>query len=341
MKNILSKKLFIIAEAGVNHNGQLDVALKLVDAAKKTGADAVKFQNFKPEEVVTTKAPMAKYQERNTGKSESQLDMIRKFALTSDDFKKIAQYCKKRGIIFLSTPHGSFDSVDLLQRLKVPAFKFGSGDLTNLPVLAYAAKFKKPVIISTGMANMREIGEAIAVIKKAGNTKIIVLQCTTDYPTEKDEVNVRAMRAIGKRFNVEVGFSDHTRNSQAAIMAVTLGATVIEKHLTLDKNMEGPDHAASADPGECTEYVQALRDVETILGTDTKGPTKSEKQYIPLVRKSLVARHSIKKGQRFTEENLAIKRPGTGLHPRLYFKLLGTKAKRDIAPDEMLSKRDI
>src|SRR3989344_1139289 len=333
--------VFIIAEAGVNHNGRLDLALKLVDAAKATGADAVKFQNFKPEEVVTSKARMANYQKRNTGKDESQLDMIRKFALMPDDFKKIANYCKKRRIIFLSTPHGSFDSVDLLQKLHVPAFKFGSADLTNLPVLVYTARFKKPMIISTGMANMAEIGEAVQTIRKAGNNKIVVLQCTTDYPTAPDEVNVRAMQTIAKRFKTAVGFSDHTKGSQAAVMAITLGAAVIEKHLTLDRNMEGPDHKASADPQEFIEYVKALRAVEVILGIAQKGPTKSEKQYMSIVRKSLVARHAIKKGEIFTKNNLAIKRAGTGLHPRLYFKLLGKKLKRDLAVDEMLSKRDL
>jgi N-acetylneuraminate synthase len=333
--------VFIIAEAGVNHNGRLDLAFKLVDAAKKAGADAVKFQNFQPEEVVTTKAPMAKYQKRNTGRNESQLDMIRKLALTPNEFKKISNYCVRRGIMFLSAPHSGFDSVDLLQKLRVPAFKFGSADLTNLPTLAYAAQFQKPIILSTGMATMTEISEAVQTIHNAGNTHLILLQCTTDYPTEKDEVNIRAMQAIAKRFKTIVGFSDHTRNSQAAIMAVTLGAQVIEKHLTLDKKMKGPDHAASADPKEFSQYVQEVRDVALILGTDTKAPTKSEKQFIPLVRKSLVARTAIKKGEKFSVENLAIKRPGTGLHPRIYFKLLGKKAKHTLLADEVLSRRDV
>lgn len=349
MKNIrigkkeigVGRPVFIVAEAGVNHNGKLDLALKLVDRAKAAGADAVKFQNFKPEDVVTTKAPMARYQKRNTRKSGSQLNMIRKLALTPADFKRISDHCKKRGIIFLSAPHGGFASIDVLKKLRVPAFKFSSADLTNLPILAYAARLKKPMIISTGMATMREIAEAVATIQRAGNRNIIILQCTTDYPTPLDEINLRAMQAIAKRFKSPIGFSDHSRGSQAAIMAVTLGASVIEKHLTLDKRMRGPDHAASADPREFADFVTALRNVERFLGSAHKGPTKSEREYMPIVRKSIVAGRSIKKGEILTRKNLTIKRPGTGLHPRLYYKLLGKKAKRDLSSDEMLTHRDI
>ena len=333
--------VFIIAEAGVNHNGSVALAKKLVDAAKKTGADAVKFQNFKPEEVVTSKVGMAAYQKRNTGKSQSQLEMIRVFALTSGDFREIAAYCKKKGILFLSTPHGGFDSVDLLAELHVAAFKFGSGDLTNLPVLKYAAQFKKPMIISTGMANMAEITEAAAIIRSAGNSQIIIMQCTTDYPTSPHEVNLRAMETISKGIGAIMGFSDHTLGSHASTMAVALGTRVIEKHLTLDKKMPGPDHKASSDPKEFTAFVKALREAELMLGSATKRPSASEKQYMPIVRKSVVARVAIKKGEKFTEHNLGVKRPGTGLHPRFYFKLMGKCAKRDMPQDELLSAKDL
>lgn len=333
--------VFVIAEAGVNHNGSLALALKLVDAAKRAGADAVKFQNFKPEEVVTVSAKTAKYQERNTGNKESQLSMIRKFALSLEDFKSIAAHCKKRKITFLSTPHGGFDSVDDLRTLKVPAIKFSSADLTNLPTLTYAAKLKKPLILSTGMASLEEVSEAVRAIKKTGNHKIILLQCTTDYPTQPGEVNLSAMNTLARTFRCPVGFSDHTVGSQAGIMAVTLGATVIEKHFTLDRTLPGPDHKASAEPEELAVYIAQLRTVETLLGNALKQPTTSEKQFIPLVRKSVVARRAIDKGAIFTRDNIAIKRPGTGLPPKMYSVLLGKKAKRSLSADELLTQKDL
>jgi N,N'-diacetyllegionaminate synthase len=332
--------VFIIAEAGVNHNGRLELAKKLVDAAKASGADAVKFQNFKPEEVVTAKTGMAKYQERNTGKSQSQLEMIRGFALSSEDFEEIAAHSRKKDIIFMSTPHGGFQSVDLLQRLQVPALKFGSGDLTNLPVLAYAAKLQIPMIISTGMASMSEIEEAVAIIREQKNNQIVVLQCTTDYPTAPEEVNLRAMQSIEHATKTLVGLSDHTKGYHASAIAVALGARVLEKHLTLDKGMEGPDHKASLDQEEFTEFVKVVREAEAMLGSDEKKPSSSEMQYMPIVRKSVVARVDIREGEKLSEENLAIKRPGTGLHPRNYFTLLGKVAKRDINADELFGESD-
>ncbi len=340
-KKLFGKDLFIIAEAGVNHNGKLDLALKLVDAAADAGADAIKFQTFRAEQLVTAAGKMAEYQKRNTGTDESQIAMLQKLQLHEDFYAPIIERCKKRGIHFMSAAHGGFESVDFLTKLKVSAFKFSSADLTNLPTLTYAAKKKKVMIISTGMATMPEIQEAVKTIRKAGNNNIIVLQCTTDYPTKPEEINLRAMQAIQKACTVEVGFSDHSIDSQAGIMAVTLGAKVIEKHLTLDKTMEGPDHAASSDPREFTEYVRALRAVETILGSEKKTPTISEKQYIPLVRKSLVTLAPIHKGEVFTKKNIGIKRPGTGVHPRFFDKLLGKKSTRDIPADSLLSKRDL
>lgn len=334
-------RVFIIAEAGVNHNGRLDLALKLAAAAKEAGADAVKFQNFKPEEVVTKTAGTARYQKKNTGKEESQLSMIRRFALSTQDLQKIAAYCKNVGIMFLSAPHGGFDSVDELRDIGVPAIKFSSADLTNLPTLSYAAKLKKPIILSTGMATLQDIRAAVRAIQKAGGKKIIILQCTTNYPTHPEEVNLNVLHTLSKAFKLPVGFSDHTVGSQAAIMAVTLGASVIEKHFTLDRTLPGPDHAASAEPHELTEYIAALRLVSSILGSAEKRPTRSEKEYMPLVRKSVVARRPIAMGEIFSRENLAIKRPGTGLHPGTFDQLLGKRAKRHIKEDELLTKNDL
>ncbi|MBI5456402.1 N-acetylneuraminate synthase [Candidatus Kaiserbacteria bacterium] len=340
-KHAIGKGVFIIAEAGVNHNGRLDLALKLVDAAAECGADAIKFQTFRAPELVTSAGKMAAYQKRNTGKNESQLSMLRKLELRESLYAPIIARCKKRNILFLSAAHGGFASVDLLAALGVPAFKFSSADLTNLPVLSHAARYKKPMIISTGMATMQEIEEAVRAIKKEGNDKIIILQCTTDYPTDPKEVNLRAMQTIARRLGTHVGFSDHTSGMQAAIMAATLGACVIEKHLTLDKHMQGPDHAASENPREFRKFVDAIRLVEPLLGSRTKKPTVSEKKYIPLVRKSIVANCSIKKGELFTRDSIAIKRPGTGLHPRFFSRFLGKKAKRNIEKDAPLLRSDI
>ena len=330
---------FIIAEAGVNHNGRLDLALKLVDAAKDAGADAVKFQTFKAEQVVTSQGKMAEYQKKNIGKTESQLTMLKKLELKENFYKPIIRHCRKKGIIFFSTPHGGFESVDFLQSLNVPAFKFGSGDLINLPVLQYAAKFKKPMILGTGMATLKEIKEAINCIKKTGNNKIIVLHCTTNYPCALDEVNLRAMQTMMKKLNVLVGYSDHTLGVQTAIMAVTLGACVIEKHLTLGKNMPGPDHKTSADPKEFKEMADKIKNVEVIMGSSRKKPAKSELLIMKTARKSLVSLHDIKKGEKFTKDNIGIKRPGTGIEPKYFYKIMGRKAKQNIPKDSLIKKR--
>ncbi|MEK7144837.1 MAG: N-acetylneuraminate synthase [Patescibacteria group bacterium] len=334
------RPVFIIAEAGVNHNGSIALAKKLVDVAKEAGADAVKFQNFTAEEVTTADAGMAEYQKRNTGKSESQIEMIRKFELPASAFKEISAYCKKRGIMFLSAPHGGFASVDVLKNLNVPAYKFGSADLNNLPVLAYTARFKKPLIISTGMADMRSIAEAVQTIRKAGNDKIVIFHCTTDYPTRLEDVNMRAMQTIRDTFNVVVGYSDHTVGDEASIIAVALGANVLEKHLTLDNSMTGPDHKASANPEDFRNYVQAIRDAEMMLGSSKKMIVKAARQYMPLVLKSVVARGHIKRGERLTRENLAIKRPAGGLPPKFYFDMLGKRATKDLRPDQFIRRGD-
>ncbi len=332
--------VFIIAEAGVNHNGSLKNALKLVDVAVKAGADAVKFQTFKAEDVVVAKGEMAEYQKKNTGKTESQVAMLKKLELKEKFYQPIIQYCKKKKIIFLSTPHGGFKSVDFLQAIKVPAFKFGSGELTNLPLLQYAAKFNKPIILGTGMANLIEVKEAIECIKKTGNKKIIVLHCTTNYPCPFDEVNLKAMRTMIKELDVLVGYSDHTLGTQVPIMAVAIGACVIEKHFTLNKSMPGPDHKASLTPSELKDMVDKIRKAEIILGSAIKKPNQSEAPMIKTVRKSLVALTDIKEGEKFDRQNIGIKRPGSGLAPKMYFKILGKKAKRDIKTDNLISKKD-
>ena len=333
-------KTLIIAEAGVNHNGKLDLAFKLCEEAKKAGADVVKFQTFKTENNITRNVEMAEYQKKNVGKRKSQFDMVKELELSYEDFKKVKTFCEKIGIEFLSTPPDE-ESLDFLVSLGLQAIKIGSGEINNIPYLRKVGQKKTNVILSTGMATLEEVKRAYNTIRQNGAKSTALLHCTTNYPCAINEVNLRAMVTLKEAFGTKVGYSDHTLGKDVAVAAVALGAEIIEKHFTLDKNMEGPDHAASADPKEFAGYVRALRDVETILGTSTKKPTKSEKQYIPLVRKSLVARRVIKKGEKFTKENLAIKRPGTGLHPRLYFKLLGKKAKRDLAADEMLSKRDL
>lgn len=332
--------VFIIAEAGVNHNGRLDLALKLVDAATEADADAVKFQTFKAEQVVMESGKMADYQIKNTGKKESQIEMLKKLELKEKFYKSIIKRCQDRGIIFLSTPHGGFESVDFLQTLGIPAFKFGSGDLTNLPVLQYAAKFKKPMILGTGMATMKEVQEAVACIKKAGNNKIIILHCTTNYPCPLAEVNLSAMLTMMKEMDVLVGYSDHTLGGQVPVMAAALGTCVLEKHFTLDRKMAGPDHAASAEPAELKEIIDSIRKVNVIFGSADKKPNKSEAPLIKIVRKSVVARRNIKKGEKFTRENIGIKRPGSGLSPRFFSLIIGKTAKRNLSSGAFIRNGD-
>ncbi|MFH1583261.1 MAG: N-acetylneuraminate synthase [Candidatus Falkowbacteria bacterium] len=331
-----NKPVFIIAEAGVNHNGHFKTALKLVDAAAAAGADAVKFQTFKAGQVVTTTGKMAKYQKKNIGKTESQLDMLKKLELPENFYKPLITHCRKKKIIFLSTPHGGFDSVDFLERLNIAAFKIGSGDLNNLPLLQYAARLGKPMILGTGMSTLGEVQAAISIIKKAGNNKIIVLHCTTNYPCPAREVNLEAMRTMAAKSGVLVGYSDHTKGIQVPIMAVALGACLIEKHFTLNRNMTGPDHKASLEPRELKEMVKAIRQVSIILGSKIKSPNASERPLIKVARKSIVSLCKIKKGEKFTKNNTGIKRPGTGLAPRYYFSILGKKAKVDIPADTFI-----
>jgi len=328
-----NQSVFIIAEAGVNHNGRLDIAKKLVDVAKIAGADAIKFQTFKAENLVTNNAEMADYQIENTKEKKSQFDMLKNLELAYDDFKVLKKYCDQKEIIFLSTPH-TFDAIDFLDDL-VPAYKIGSGDLTNSPALKIIAKKGKPVILGTGMSTLHEVKLAIDAIKSQGNEQIIIMHCTTNYPSTPEEVNLRAMVTMQKEFDIVVGYSDHTLGTMTAAIATALGAKVIEKHFTLDKNLPGPDHKASIEPDELTKMIKEIRSVEKILGNSTKEPTESEKKIMKLVRKSIVAGQDIDKGSVINENMIVIKRPGTGVSPTNLHKIVGKKAKKNILKDKI------
>jgi len=340
----INQPTFIIAEAGVNHNGSLELAKKLVDAAKEAGADAVKFQTFKSEDLVAKDVEMADYQKKNIGKKESQLDMLRKLELSYEDFKELKNYCDKKEIIFLSTPH-TRDAADFLDRL-VPAFKIGSGDLTNLPFLEKIAGKRKPIILSTGMATLDEVKEAVDIIKAKGNDQIILLHCTTSYPCDKEEVNLRAMETL-KQLDFLVGYSDHTLGIDVSLMAAKMGAVVIEKHFTLDKNMEGPDHKASLNPRELKQLVKMLKSKdypkfdETILGSKEKKPTEKEIKISKIVRKSIVAKKDIPKGTIITKKMLSIKRPGTGIKPKELNNIIGETTIKSIEKDSLVQLSDL
>lgn len=328
-------KTIIIAEAGVNHNGDLSLAYKLVDAAKEAGADFVKFQTFIPNNIASKKASKANYQKDNINVDEKQLDMLEKLALSFDDFKKIKHYCSDSGINFLSTPF-DIESVIFLNSLDMEVWKIPSGEITNLPYLIEIAKTKKPVIMSTGMCKIEEIEKAINVLKKYGTTDIFLLHCTTEYPTPFEDVNLKAMSTLRTKFNVEVGYSDHTKGIEVPIAAVAMGATIIEKHFTLDRNMEGPDHKASLEPKELKEMIRCIRNIEKAIGNENKIITNSEKKNIVVARKSIVANKRIIKGEILTEDNITTKRPGNGISPMKWFDVLGTKAIKDFEEDDLI-----
>jgi len=330
---------FIIAEAGVNHNGKISNAKKLIDIARNAGADAVKFQTFTSENVVTPNTKSAEYQVKNIGKTVTQLEMIKAFELGYNDFIKLKEYCDKKEIIFLSTPH-SFDAIDFLENL-VPFYKFGSGDLTNIPSIKHAAKKQKPIILGTGMAIMEEIKHAINAIKRTGNNQIIILHCTTNYPCPLDEVNLNVLQTLRKELDCIIGYSDHTMGLTVPIMAVSLGACVLEKHFTLNRNLEGPDHEASLEPEELKKLVKTIRDVEKAMGSFEKKPTKSELKIMNIVRKSIVSSTKLSKGLVIKKEHLAIKRPGIGIQPNELAKLIGKKTKKIIEKNTMLSWDDV
>ena len=328
--------VFIIAEAGVNHNGDIRLAKKLIDVAVEAKVDAVKFQTWKTELLVTKKATQAEYQAENTGTDESQFDMLKKLELSYDEFRELKRYCDTKNIIFLSTPD-EFESADFLCELQ-EIFKIGSGEITNLPYLRHIGMMNKKIILSTGMSDIREIEDALDVLIEAGTNKddITILHANTMYPTPMEDVNLKAMVTIGNAFGVKYGYSDHTLGIEVPISAVAMGACVIEKHFTLDKTMQGPDHKASLEPSELKKMVKAIRNTEKALGDGIKKPSKSEIPNIKIVRKSIVAKSDIKKGEKFTENNLTIKRPADGLNPMKWDEVLGTTAQRDYKKDELI-----
>jgi N,N'-diacetyllegionaminate synthase len=326
---------FIIAEAGVNHNGKIKLANKLIDGAKDARADAIKFQTFKAEHVVTSGAEKADYQKQTTSGEESQFEMIKKLELAKRDFRGLSAYAHKKGIVFLSSPFDR-ESVDLLDELDVPAFKIPSGEITNFPLLRHIARKKKPIILSTGMSTLREIEEALAVIHSEATEEIVLLHCVTTYPVRVEDVNLRAMGTLRNAFNLPVGLSDHTLGVAIPIAAVALGACVIEKHFTLDKSLPGPDHQASLEPHELTQMVKAIRDVEKAMGDGNKTPTEEEKQIQKVARRSIVAGVDIPQGTIITEQMLATKRPGTGLEPRHIDMVIGRKTRKSIKANELV-----
>jgi len=330
-------KTLIIAEAGVNHNGDIKLARQLVDVAADAGADRVKFQTFNADQLVTKSAKKAAYQNQTTDADESQYAMIHKLELTRDMHEVLIRHCKARGIEFFST---GFDlrSIDLLVELGLDSFKIPSGEITNLPYLRHVGQYEKPVILSTGMANMSEIEAALNALELAGTPResVTVLHCNTEYPTPLRDVNLRAMITIREAFGVKVGYSDHTLGIEVATAAVALGATVIEKHFTIDRNLSGPDQKASLEPKELKAMVNAIRNIERAMGNGIKHPSASEQKNIYIARKSLVAKCAIRAGEIFSESNLAVKRPGTGLSPMRWDEVLGCKAPCDFAPDELI-----
>ena len=332
-------KTIIIAEAGVNHNGSLELAKQLVKKAHEAGVDYVKFQTFKSEKVVSKNAKKADYQIENTGKKEeSQLEMVKKLELSYDDHQVLIDYCNELGIKFFSTAF-DFDSIEYLHSLGLGLWKIPSGEVTNYPFLKRIAAYNEKTILSTGMCEMADVRAAVEALYKNGLSKenLILLHCNTEYPTPFEDVNLKAMDALRKEFGVEVGYSDHTKGIEVPIAAVALGATVIEKHFTLDRNMEGPDHKASLEPDELKAMVSAIRNIEKAVGGDgTKHVSESERKNIAIARKSIMAACDIKKGELLTEENLTVKRPGTGISPMRWEEVIGTKAIRDFAEDEII-----
>jgi N-acetylneuraminate synthase len=327
--------VFIIAEAGVNHNGSVDLALKLIDSAKASGADAVKFQTFRADQLATRSAHKAAYQERTTTTTESQFEMLQRLELDVDDHRRLIDYCRKVGIQFLSSPFDE-QSADLLAEMDLPLYKIPSGEITNLQFLDHVARKGRPIILSTGMSTLGEIEEAVTVLRTAGNNRLTLLHCVTEYPAPYAEVNLRAMHTLRVAFGLPVGYSDHTPGYEISIAAVALGAEVIEKHFTVDRSLPGPDHAASLEPDELEQMVTAIRHVEVALGDGIKRPAQCELPNISVARKSVVASRSLIAGQRLTAEDLDIKRPGNGIAPRLKPMLIGRTLSAGLEKDEVL-----
>ncbi|QKF61906.1 N-acetylneuraminate synthase [Campylobacter curvus] len=331
------KKVFIIAEAGVNHNGSIELAKKLIDIAVKAGVDAVKFQTFKTELCISKNADKAEYQKKTTDTNETQFEMIKKLELNQRAHEELLAYCDKKNITFLSTPFDS-ESIKLLDKLGLKIFKIPSGEITNLPYLKQIAKLDKNIILSTGMANLAEIEQAINVLISNGTKRqnISLLHANTQYPTPMQDVNLNAMKTMQEAFKLLVGYSDHTLGIEVPIAAVAMGATIIEKHFTLDKTMSGPDHKASLEPNELISMVKAIRNIELALGDGIKKASKSESENIKIARKSIVANSPIKKGEIFSEKNLAVKRPGSGISPMRWDEVIGQRAQKDYKEDELI-----
>ena len=326
---------YIIAEAGVNHNGQLDLALKLCDAAKEAGVDCVKFQTWQTEKIVTRKAEKATYQSENTNNAEeSQFDMLKKLELSYEDFRLVQEHCNKIGIDFLSTPDEEYSLAFLMNELHLPLIKIGSGEVTNIPYLRQMASYHKPIILSTGMATLAQVAMAYDTLIAAGAPSVSLLHCTTNYPCPKNEVNLRAMQTMKEAFKCPVGYSDHTMGTEIPIAAVTMGAEIIEKHFTLDRNMDGPDHKASLEPHELKYMVDCIRNIEVALGDGIKRPNPSEVEISKVVLKSIVAKVPINKGETLTANNMTIKRAGSGIPAAHWDMIVGTKALRDYDIDE-------
>lgn len=338
-------KTFIIAEAGVNHNGDINTALRLVDMAKNAGADAIKFQTFKSERLVAFSTPKAKYQKANTGSNESQLEMLKRLELTNDNFKRLFSYCRKKGIIFMSTP---FDEkgADMLGRLGMNIFKIPSGEITNKPLIQHIAAKNKPIILSTGMSYLNEVEKTVRWIydiwnKSGFNQQLTLLHCVSNYPAHAEDVNLYAMNTLKTAFGLSVGYSDHTLGIEIPIAAVAMGAKVIEKHFTLDKNMKGPDHKASLEPDELKAMVKAIRNVERAMGNGIKRPAESEEETRIIVRRSLVTKRDIKKGDVIRSGDIIIKRPGSGILPEFKDIINGMKAGKNIKADSVIKWGDL
>lgn len=330
------KDVLVIAEAGVNHNGSIEFAKKLIKEASIAGADVVKFQTFKAETLVSKSAKKANYQKAYTDAEESQFDMLKKLELDYAVHEELMQYSNEQGIKFLSSAF-DLESIDLLNDLGIDIFKIPSGEITNLPYLRKTAQTGKQIILSTGMSTVSDIEAALEVLRQNGATDVIVLHCNTEYPTPMEDVNLLAMNTIQNTFKVRIGYSDHTLGIEVPIAAVALGAEVIEKHFTLDKTMEGPDHKASLEPRELKAMVDAIRNIQVALGDGVKRPSESERKNMPIARKSLVAKANIQAGEIFSEHNLTIKRPGTGLSPMLWDEIIGTIARKDYEADEVIT----
>ena len=328
--------VFVIAEAGVNHNGKISLAKDLIDIAADAGANAVKFQTYNTNKLVSANAPKAEYQKRSTGEGESQREMLRRLELKRSDYEDLAAHCYDRGIVFLSTPFDE-DAVDFLDALGIPAFKIGSGDMTNLPLLEHVAIKGKPVILSTGMADLAEVRQAVEVMQQSGCKSLILLQCVSNYPASAAEVNLKAMSTMAKEFSLPVGYSDHTEGIEVALAAAALGACIIEKHITVDKGLPGPDHRASSEPSELMALIAGIRKVEAALGTGQKIRAASEENTAQVARRSLTAARDLLAGTKLTRDMIAVQRPGTGLSPARISSVIGRRLRNDVKTGSQLS----